>query len=71
MRDAPLLVACNLHSHVGVTVELVFWYSKYVSLSGLSRVVRGWIDDDHNYVTVLWDKIGDSEPEEISMVREL
>tara|TARA_B100001094_G_scaffold323098_1_gene373395 strand:+ start:746 stop:2527 length:1782 start_codon:yes stop_codon:yes gene_type:complete len=28
------------------------------------------IDDDQDSVKVLWDKIGDSEPEELSMVRE-
>lgn len=28
------------------------------------------IDDDQNCVKVLWDKIGDSEPEELSMARE-
>ena len=32
VRDAPLLVACNLHSHVACgCVELDFWYERYVS----------------------------------------
>ena len=76
-KDLELKVNCRVRCTKNVYKPVVGDESVSVGDERTLRVANGQrgtvvsIDDDHDYVVVLWDKIGDSEPEEITMGREL